>query len=89
MTRLECEKKLLSLAEQMYALYKEYNPSGDFLTMCADTDGYIGVHDCYFNTEGKIIDDVHGNAFRTVDCAKYSSGNIRLGNKHIRPEAAA
>ena len=49
MTRLECEKKLLSLAEQMRAVYLEYNPAGDFMTAIIDADGYINVNDCFFN----------------------------------------
>ena len=89
MTRQECEAKLLSLAEQMYAVYKEYNSSGDFLTMIADRDGYINVDDCYFNAERKIIQDANGDTFKTVGATKYSDGHIRLWNKRINPEAVA
>ena len=89
MTRKECEAKLLALAEQMYAVYKEYNPSGDFLSMIADNDGYISVDDAYFNADGKIINDVNGNAFKTVDCAKYKDGTIRLFKTIIRTEDVA
>ena len=89
MTRAECEAKLISLAEQMYAVYKEYNPAGDFLSVIADHDGYIGVDDAYFNCEGKIIVDANGNSFKTVDAAKYKDGSVRLWNERINPEAAA
>lgn len=89
MTRQECEAKLLALAEQMYAVYKEYNHSGDFLSMIADNDGYISVYDAYFNADGKIINDVNGNAFKTVDCAKYKDGSIRMFNKRIYAEVSA
>lgn len=89
MTRKECEAKLLALAEQMYAVYKEYNHSGDFLSMIANKDGYICVDDAYFNADGKIIDDVNGNAFKTVDCAKYTDGSIRLFKTIIRKEDVA
>ena len=89
MTRKECEKKLLALAEQMYAVYKEYNPSGDFLSMIADKDGYISVDDCYFNAERKIINDVNGNTFKTVDCTKYKDGSVRLSNEIIDTEEVA
>ena len=80
MTRLECEKKLLSLAEQMWAVYMEYNPTGDFLSAIIDDDGYINVDDCYFNAEGRIIINADGTAFRTVDVTKYSDGHIRYSS---------
>ena len=89
MTRQECEAKLLELAEQMRAVYMEYNPSGDFLSMISDVDGYINVDDSYFNAERKIVEDVNGNVFRTVDVTKYKDGSIRMWNKRITPEGAA
>lgn len=89
MTRQECEMKMLLLAEQMYATYKEYNPSGDFLSMIADKNGYISVDDAYFNADGKIINDANGYAFKTVECTKYKDGSIRLNNKIIDTEGAA
>lgn len=76
MTRLECEKKLLSLAEQMRAVYMEYNPAGDFLSAIIDADGYINVDDCYFNAERKIIINADGTTFKTVDVTKYKDGYI-------------
>lgn len=79
MTRKECECRLLALAEQMRAVYKEYNPSGDFLSVITDDDGYISVDDCYFNAGTEIIMDVHGCVFRTVDVTKYKDGHIRYG----------
>ena len=79
MTRLECEKKLLSLAEQMRAVYLEYNPAGDFMTAIIDADGYINVKDCFFNADRQIIINEDGTAFRSVDTAKYSDGSIRYG----------
>jgi len=89
MTRKECEAKLLALAEQMYAVYKEYNHSGDFLSMIADSSGYISVDDAYFNADGKIINDANGNTFKTVDCVKYKDGSIRLFKTIIRTEEVA
>ena len=65
MTRQECEAKLLSLAEQMRAVYMEYNPAGDHLGAIMSRDGYIGVHD---------------TMFQTVDVKKYSDGHIRYGS---------
>ena len=79
MTRLECEKKLLSLAEQMRAVYEEYNPSGDHLSVIMGANGYICVDDAYFTAESEIILDVHGNAFKTVNVTKYSDGHISYG----------
>lgn len=77
MTRLECEKKLLELAEQMRMVYLEYNPAGDFLSAIIDSDGYISVDDTYFNAERKIIINEDGTAFKTVDVTKYSDGHVR------------
>lgn len=89
MTRKECEVKLLALAEQMYAVYKEYNPSGDFLSTIADKYGFISVSDCYFNAERKIIIDANGNIYKTVDCTRYKDGSMKLSNKIINTEGAA
>lgn len=82
MTRQECEKKMLALAEQMRAVYMQYNPAGDFLNMIADQSGYICIDDTFFNADNKIIQDVHGNAFETVHVTKYSDGSIRYCNGH-------
>ena len=79
MTRLECEKKLLSLAEQMRAVYLEYNPAGDFMSAIIDADGYISVHDCFFNADRQIITNEDGTAFKSVDAPKFSNGDIRYG----------
>lgn len=79
MTRLECEKKLLSLAEQMRAVYLEYNPAGDFMTAIIDADGYINVHDCFFNADRQIITNEDGTVFKSVDTTKYSNGDVRYG----------
>jgi hypothetical protein len=79
MTRLECEKKLLELAEQMRQVYLEYNPAGDFLSASIDADGYVSVDDAYFNAERNIILNANGSAFRTVSATKYKDGHIRYG----------
>lgn len=79
MTRLECEKKLLSLAQQMLAVYLEYNPAGDFLSAIIDADGYINVKDCFFNADRQIITNEDETAFRSVDTTKYSNGDVRYG----------
>ena len=77
MTRQECEKKLLELAEQMLEVYLEYNPAGDFMSAIIDADGYISVNDTYFNAERKIIINEDGTAFTTVDVTKHTDGHIR------------
>ena len=77
MTRQECEKKLLSLAEQMREVYLEYNPAGDFMSAIIDADGYISIDDTYFNAERKIIINEDGTAFKTVDVTKHVDGHIR------------
>jgi hypothetical protein len=76
MTRQECEAKMLSLAEQMRAVYMEYNPAGDFLSAIIDADGYINISDCFFNAERKIIINADGTAFKTVEVTKYNDGYI-------------
>lgn len=80
MTRRECEAKLLSLAEQMRAVYMEYNPAGDFLSVIIDADGYINVDDCYFNQDRKIVINEDGTAFKTVDVTEYRDGYIRYSS---------
>lgn len=79
MTRQECEKKLLSLAEQMREVYLEYNPAGDFMSAIIDANGYISVDDSYFNAERRVIINEDGSAFKTVDVTKFSDGHIRYG----------
>lgn len=79
MTRLECEKKLLSLAEQMRAVYEEYNPAGDHLSAIMGANGYICVNDGFFTAERKIVLDVNDQIFQTVNVSKYSDGHIRYG----------
>lgn len=81
MTRQECEEKLLSLAEQMQAVYLEYNPAGEHLGVIISGDGFICADDCFFTKENEIIRDVHGNMFRTVEVAKFSDGHISYGGK--------
>ena len=82
MTRMECEKKLLEMAEQMYALYKQYNPAGDMFSVTCDSNGYVSVYDCFFY-ENEAIKDANNCVFRTVDAVKYASGDYRFGTKHI------
>ena len=76
MTRQECEAKLLSLAEQMRAVYMAYNPAGDFMTVIMEADGFICVNDAFFTRDQQIVRDVHGDIFKTVSVTKYADGHI-------------
>lgn len=77
MTRLECEKKLLALAQQMRAVYEEYNPAGDHLSALMGANGYICVDDGFFTAEKRLILDANDQIFQTVNVTKYSDGHIR------------
>lgn len=79
MTRHECEAKLLTLAEQMRALYMEYNPAGEHLSVIISGSGYIGISDAFFTEDNKVILDVHDNVFSSVNVSRYSDGHIRYG----------
>lgn len=81
MTRIEVEKKLLDMAEQMQAVYKEYMPVGERLSVSI-SDKVIIINDAFYAGD-EIIEDVHGYMFKTVDCAKYADGVKRFGNKFI------
>lgn len=82
MTRLECEKKLLDMAEQMQALYKEYMPAGERLSVSI-SDRIIMISDCFFAGD-EIIEDANGRIFKTIDCAKYADGVKRFGTVYDR-----
>lgn len=86
MTRLECELKLIELAAEMYAVYKEYNPAADYLNVVADKGGYICIEDAFFNADNKIIRDVHGNAFSTVNVTRYKDGDIWFDGGKVKRE---
>ena len=75
MTRLECEEKLLDLARQMQAVYKEYQPAGEMLSMTA-SDGLISISDAFFYGM-EPVEDVHGHVFRTVKVTQYRDGQVR------------
>ena len=45
MTRAECERKLIELAEQAVKIYHEYNPNGGGVSISTFRDGYISVSD--------------------------------------------
>ena len=86
MTRRECETKLIELAEEMYKVYKEYNPAGEHLSMSA-SDKVIMTSDAFF-MEGNLIEDANGNIYKTVDCAKFADGCVRFMGRYVRRESA-
>lgn len=86
MTRRECEEKLLELAEQMYAVYKEYkeyNPTGDMLSVSAFANGYIGINDAYFSGDHVVL-DANDATFKTVVAVKFTDGCRRYGSTYVR-----
>jgi hypothetical protein len=75
MTRAECERKLIELAEQAVKIYHEYNPNGGRLHISTFEDGYISVSDL------ETVDDPDnpGNvkiANWTLDGAKNPEGEV-------------
>ena len=77
MTRQECEAKLISLAEQMRAVYEEYNPKGEILSAMMSNNGFILVNDSFYNADNSVVLDVHGHVYRSIDVKKFSDGEIR------------
>lgn len=75
MTRAECERKLIKLAEQAVKIYHQYNPNGGRLHISTFEDGYISVNDL------ETVDDPDnpGNvkiANWTLDGAKNQDGEV-------------
>ena len=58
MTRRECEKKLTDLMEQAYALFKQFNPDGNHLSMFATDDGNQVLG--YLRKDGQSITIIDG-----------------------------
>ena len=80
MTRQECEEKLLAMAIEMRKVYEQYNPDGDFLSVIADSDGYICVSDCFF-ADGKVVIGADESMMHTVDVVRYGDGRTRFGSR--------
>ena len=74
-TRIECEEKLLDLARQMQAVYKEYQPAGEMLSMTASEE-LISIGDAFFYGP-EPVEDVHGHVFRTVKVTQFRDGQVR------------
>lgn len=57
MTRKECEKKLLDLMEEAYKIFKEYDPTGNHLSIFATDNGHCAIgHRIYPLKSETIID---------------------------------
>ena len=81
MTRQQCEKKLLSLAQQMRDAYLEYNPAGEHLSVIIGGDGFINACDAFFTGENQaVVQDALGTTFNTVNVTQYKDGAIRYGD---------
>jgi hypothetical protein len=91
MTRAECERKLIELAEIAVCIYHQYNPNGGGLHISTYRDGYISVSDM------ETVDDPDnpGNvkiANWTLDGAKNQEGEVYslyYGEMTIDEEASA
>lgn len=70
MTRAECERKLIELAEQADRIYREYNPEGEGISLHTYRDGYISVSDISIDSETKKV------KCWTLDGAKDQEGEI-------------
>lgn len=80
MTRRECEKKLMELAEQMREVYLTYNPVGDLLSLSVHGNGFININDAFFDSEHQLIMSATDKMFNTVEAVRYSNGKYRYGN---------
>ena len=47
MTKQECEERIESLLLEIGEIYKEYNPDGDYLTLCC----FVKQGDYFFNND--------------------------------------
>lgn len=66
MTRAECEKKLLDLAEQAMKVYREYNPDGSGI-MLHSYDQYIAIYD--------VLDtDADVEVSHSIDAMRFATG---------------
>lgn len=71
MTRAECERKLIELAEQADRIYREFNPGGNGIMICTFRDGCISVSDA------EVDSATHEFVNWTIEAAKHQDGIIR------------
>jgi len=75
MTRAECERKLIELAEQAVKIYHEYNPNGGGVSIFTHRDGYISVSDLETMRDPENPDEVLIVNW-TLEGAKNQEGEI-------------
>lgn len=75
MNRPECEMKLIELLEQVKAVYEDYNPLGQILSISI-SNGCISLHDGFCDDDGNVITGLH-----TVEAVKFDDGEVWLGDK--------
>lgn len=59
MNKEECEKKLVNKIKEMWDIYKEYNPEGDFINVCISEENLI-INNKYFGNDGNKPIDYFG-----------------------------
>lgn len=67
MTKEECEKKLVNKIKEMWDIYKEYNPEGDFINVYI-SNGILTINNRYYGADGNkpidywdhLAEEVHG-----------------------------
>ena len=62
MERKECEEKMMEKLKEIVDIYKQYNPKGDYLSMCYTEFGIMINNEFYSNDKEKPI-----NIFLGVD----------------------
>ena len=70
MTRQECERKLIELAEQAMQIYRQYNPNGEEISIYRHRDGYISVSDITLDPDTQEI------SCWTLEGVKNADGEI-------------
>lgn len=84
MTRSECERKLIELAERAVEIYRQYNPEGRRISISTHSDGYISVSDIDVDPETKEI------VSWTLEGAKNQEGEVySLNYDSMTVEASA
>ena len=80
MTRLECELKLIEAMEAAFAIYRQYNPQGQRLSMLF-CDGQVNVSAIANGVDMKTAD--FGDTLNTyaVYATKFPDGDIWFGDK--------
>ena len=78
MTRAECEMKLLEVMEMATAIYKEYNPNGNNLSM-SNYSGQISISDALEDENGNFINPKNYFEAHSVYLTKFADGKINTG----------